>query len=146
MSLPSDGPGGDLVHATCVAVDGRGLLILGSSGSGKSSLAIQMIALGAELVGDDLIRLTPTAGRPVAQVANPDIAAIEARGIGLLPVLLRDSVPLWAVLDLNHSESDRYPSQDRKYLCMGHSLPLLFRVEGAQFAASLLLYLRGLSD
>ena len=61
-------------------------------------------------------------------------------------VLLRDSVPLWAVLDLNHSESDRYPSQDRKYLCMGHSLPFLFRVEGAQFAASLLLYLRGLSD
>ena len=42
-----------LLHASCVSINGNGVLICGSSGSGKSSLAINLIALGAELVADD---------------------------------------------------------------------------------------------
>ena len=46
---------GDLtVHGTTVARAGRAVLILGASGTGKSALALQMIALGARLVADDL--------------------------------------------------------------------------------------------
>ena len=40
-------------HATCVDIKGSGVLIVGSSGSGKSGLAIGLIALGASLVADD---------------------------------------------------------------------------------------------
>ena len=38
------------IHATTVAIDGRGVMIRGGSGQGKSALALQMIAMGAELV------------------------------------------------------------------------------------------------
>ena len=40
-------------HATCVDIKGSGVLIVGDSGSGKSGLAIGLIALGASLVADD---------------------------------------------------------------------------------------------
>ena len=35
-----------ILHATTVAHHGRALVILGASGAGKSSLALQLIALG----------------------------------------------------------------------------------------------------
>ena len=35
------------LHASAVALDGRGALILGASGSGKSGLALRLMALGA---------------------------------------------------------------------------------------------------
>ena len=38
-----------IVHATTVAVEGAGLMIRGPSGSGKSGLALGMLALGADL-------------------------------------------------------------------------------------------------
>ncbi len=40
-------------HASCVAYGGRGVLILGASGRGKSALALRLMALGAVLVADD---------------------------------------------------------------------------------------------
>ena len=39
-----------IVHASCIAHHGRGLLILGPSGAGKSTLALEMMAYGAVLV------------------------------------------------------------------------------------------------
>ena len=46
------------LHATCVAVEGRGVLITGPSGSGKSSLALALMAHGARLVADDRVTLS----------------------------------------------------------------------------------------
>lgn len=40
-----------LHQATCVAIGGRGVLIEGLPGSGKSSLALALIDRGAQLVG-----------------------------------------------------------------------------------------------
>ena len=63
---------GVTVHATSVCVDGSAALLIGPSGSGKSSLALQMIGFGAQLISDDQttmkltdggeIRLDPLAG------------------------------------------------------------------------------------
>ena len=55
-----------LLHASCVAVKGRALLITGPSGTGKSALALQMMALGADLVADDQTLLQPRAGKLIA--------------------------------------------------------------------------------
>ena len=43
----------ETVHATCVAIGGRGVLIAGRSGRGKSDLALRLIDRGAVLVSDD---------------------------------------------------------------------------------------------
>jgi len=47
----------EIRHATTVAVAGRGLMIEGPSGSGKSALALELMAFGAELVADDRTRV-----------------------------------------------------------------------------------------
>ena len=48
MAQRDIGPG--IVHASAVAVDTSGLLILGASGAGKSSLALEMRQAGGDLV------------------------------------------------------------------------------------------------
>ncbi|MDA3887407.1 MAG: serine kinase, partial [Allgaiera sp.] len=68
---PDSGPEGEsILHASCVALDGRGVLILGPSGAGKSGLALQLMALGARLVADDRTRLNPRAGRLIARAPS----------------------------------------------------------------------------
>ena len=42
-----------LFHATCVEIDGLGVLIEGPPGSGKSDLGLRLMQRGALLVGDD---------------------------------------------------------------------------------------------
>ncbi len=52
-----------------VALAGRGILILGASGSGKSALALALVAGGAALVADDRVATRPAragARRPAA--------------------------------------------------------------------------------
>ena len=41
------------IHATCVDVEGVGVLFLGAPGNGKSDLALRLIDGGARLVADD---------------------------------------------------------------------------------------------
>ena len=80
---------GLLLHATAVAVDGQGLLILGPSGSGKSQLAIEMLTLGADLISDDRVWLRAAEEGIVLQAADPLAGRIEARGLGLISCLAR---------------------------------------------------------
>lgn len=51
-----------VLHASAVAVDGRAIAFVGSSGGGKSTLAAAACAGGAELISDDVLRLDPGRG------------------------------------------------------------------------------------
>lgn len=98
-----------IVHATCVALGARGLLIRGAPGSGKSALALELIALGAELVADDQVALA-RAGDAVRARAPARLAGlIEARGIGILRLPFRADVALSLVLDMDAAEPGRLP-------------------------------------
>ena len=82
------------LHATCVAIGGRGVLITGPSGSGKSDLALRLIDRGAELVSDDGTIVEARNGRLIAR-AGPNIAGrMEARGIGILTLPHRAEIAL----------------------------------------------------
>lgn len=70
-------------QATCVAVDGRGILIDGPPGSGKSSLALALIDRGAALVGDDGVLLERRGGRLWALPAPAIAGLLEIRNVGL---------------------------------------------------------------
>jgi len=72
------------LHASCVALQDKGLLILGPSGSGKSALALQLMALGAVLVADDYTDLVRCDDRVIARCPAALRGLIEARGIGIL--------------------------------------------------------------
>ncbi len=98
-----------LNHATVVALDGDGLLIVGPAGSGKSGLALQMLALGAELVADDQVMLSDT-GNGIQATPPAELAgSIEARFLGILQCSFRPAVEVSTVVDLSAKEVDRLP-------------------------------------
>ena len=100
----------ETVHASAVALDDSGLLIIGPAGSGKSSLAIEMIAMGAELIGDDMVALSAKGGEIFAAAAPGARGQIEARNVGILTCPLRDgAVKVDLVVDLGDEETDRLP-------------------------------------
>lgn len=131
---------GLLLHASAVAFDNRGVLILGPSGSGKSALALQLMAVGCTLVSDDGVLLI--AGETGLLARAPDTIAgrIEARGIGLLTAA---SAPAHIVLvaDMGETETHRLPPL-RTLTVAGYNLPLVHRVESAHFPAAILQYLK----
>ena len=70
-------------QATCVAIGGRGLLIEGPPGSGKSSLALTLLDRGAALVGDDGVLLEVRDGC-VWALPPPSIEGLlEIRNVGI---------------------------------------------------------------
>jgi HPr kinase/phosphorylase len=130
------------LHASCVAVGGRGLLILGPSGSGKSALALQLMAFGADLVADDRTQISLCDGQLRASCPAALCGLIEARGIGILRAPFVTSVPLVLAVDLGQSEGQRLPLR-HKIVVLGQDIELVFAIEGNHFPAALLCYLKG---
>jgi HPr kinase/phosphorylase len=130
------------LHATCVSLDGRGLLILGPSGVGKSGLALALISRGAALVSDDRTRLTVVGDQLVANCPNPDLQGmIEAYGVGILSAPAVDRTDVRLVVDLGRVETDRLPPR-RKVTILGIPLDLVLQVQNVHFPDALMLYLR----
>lgn len=133
------------VHASCVAIAPRsGLLILGASGSGKSSLALMMMSLGAHLVADDrtvLTRATPK-GDLMASAPTAIQNMIEARGVGLLAADAMGQCLIRAAVDLDEIEEERLPPARIRRL-LGCEIPIYHRSEGPHFAAALIQLLKG---
>lgn len=131
-------------HGTTVSVNDNGLLIEGPSGSGKSALALALMAFGAKLVADDRTRLSLRPGHTgLWAEAPPGLpAAIEARGLGLLPARLDGPVRLRAILRLDILEPARLP-EARSCVRLGQKVALLYRVEAAHFPFGLLQFLKG---
>lgn len=123
----------EALHGSCVALEGRGLLLLGPPGAGKSALALELIALGARLVADDRVALRREGGRLFA-AAPPALAGlIEARGLGLLRLPALAEAALALVVDLS-LRSERLPPR-RRLTLRGVALPLLAAPAAARAAA-----------
>ncbi len=129
------------VHASAVSLGPRAVLILGPSGSGKSGLALTLMAFGAQLVADDRVVLSLQDGLPWMSAPRTIEGLIEARGVGLLQA---DAVPgawLSLVVDLARIETQRLPPL-REIQVGDHAIPLLHKMESAHFAPSILQYLK----
>lgn len=133
---------GEILHATCIAVEGRGLLILGPSGAGKSSLALRLSSFGAALVSDDLTRVAVVGDELLATCPNADLQGlIEVRGVGLLRALSVPSAVIRLVVDLGQPETDRLPPR-REVTIQGVQLPLVLHPQNDHLPDALMLYLR----
>lgn len=89
------------VHATTIAIDGRGVLLRGRPGSGKSDLALRLIEDGAELVADDQTALSAEGGQVIASAPAALSGLLEVRGVGIVTLPYRESVALSLLADLD---------------------------------------------
>ncbi len=129
------------IHASCVAYEGRAVLIVGSSGRGKSSLALQLLALGAKLVADDRTVLCVENHEVYASAPDATKGLIEARGVGILKAEYTGPTPVALVVDLEQDETDRLPKPCTTEL-MGHAIPIWKNVPAPHFPAAILQYLK----
>lgn len=113
----------EMVHATTVAKDGRGVVITGRSGSGKSDLALRLIDRGFVLVSDDQTIIGKSSGGLIAWAPETIRGKIEVRGVGILNMAFADSaaVSLWVELA---NEIKRLPG-DEKHMILGVEVPAL---------------------
>jgi len=130
-----------ILHGSCVAVEGRGLLILGPSGAGKSSLALRLLSLGAGLVADDRASLAIEKGRLIARCPAPISGLIEARGLGLLRCPAVDHAEVTLVADLGQTETERLPPP-RHVTILGCRVSLALHPQNDHLPDALMLYLR----
>jgi hypothetical protein len=117
--------GEEPLHATVVRLDGRAIGFLGDSGAGKSTLAAFLLAEGAELVTDDMLRIAYDGSGAMAYRGPPRLKLFDeqawllpaaARGAAFNPVSgkrlvevaspLDDRLPLAALFWLDEAPVD----------------------------------------
>ena len=111
------------IHATCIAIDGVGVLLRGPSGAGKSDLALRLIDVGGRLVADDRADLRLVEGSVVAAPPPALAGLIEARGLGILRIGALSEAAIARVVDLSSAELvERLPARETVEI-LGVELP-----------------------
>ena len=114
-----------IMHATCVDINGSGVLIVGRSGSGKSSLAINLIALGSTLVADDQCEIVKKNNKLSVFKPTSLPTSIEIRGVGLVSVPMAVETSLDWVVNMDEAETQRMPDLQFTEID-GYRIPTIF--------------------
>ena len=115
------------MHSSSVELDGKGILIKGDSGSGKSSLALKLIMLGARLIADDQTTVFVEKKRVLLRAPNSLPSGLEIRGVGIVNAPLCKKAELKLVVDLSIVENNRLPDLfDKNINILGYSFPFYF--------------------
>jgi len=121
------------LHATAVIHGESGVLILGPSGSGKSALALALMARASEkdafaaLIGDDRIYVRKADGRLVASGAANMAGIIERRTAGLIEVRHEPTAIVRLAVELSERgcQWPRMPDDHDGVIVAGVRLPRL---------------------
>ena len=106
MSATTPAPDTRAIHATALVFGETGILIRGPSGSGKSGLALALVAVAqdrncfAGLVGDDRVIVEARSGRLTARCAANIEELIERRGVGIVRSIGPKGAMIRLVVDL----------------------------------------------
>ena len=125
------------LHATCVAIDGRGVVLTGESGAGKSALGLQLIDGGAMLVSDDVTVLCREGPRLIARAPDRGAGLIEARGNGIMRLAFVDQAPIAYFVEVGAHPDERLPEPAYRTE-LGVSVPLLRADPGNPASAALI--------
>lgn len=126
-----------LIHGTCLAIGGEGVLLVGKPGAGKSDLALRLIdqpGLGlaqrlrpALLVADDQVVIRRQAGALVASAPAALKGKLEIRGLGIAELAVEAEARLrLAVRMTPAAEIERLPDLTTARMdILGIALPLI---------------------
>jgi serine kinase of HPr protein (carbohydrate metabolism regulator) len=114
----------ETLHTSCVAKDGRAILISGRSGAGKSDLALRLIGRGATLVSDDYTLVRRVRGQLLATAPETIAGKLEVRGIGIVELEHARDVPVCLYVDLD-KEVERLPEDPAPVMIAGVKVPVV---------------------
>ena len=115
------------LHATAVSLGGKAILLIGTSGSGKSDLALRLIEHGAKLIGDDYVEVIRRGKQLHVKALKPMQGHIEVRGVGIVklsPIRRVTAAPLRGVFELVASDRIERLPEPATYAILGLEVPL----------------------
>ena len=117
---------GDCLHGGLISIYGKGVLIRGDSGMGKSEIALELIKRGHLLVADDRVDCFRIHNKIVGKAPDLLRGMLELRGIGIInvqrmfgitSVIPKAEVSLEICLEKfqAHADYDRVGIEEKKY-------------------------------
>src|SRR4051812_2076502 len=97
------------IHASCAAREGKGVLLIGPAGSGKSDLLLRLLDYGFALVADDRVEIDAGRAAPPKALAG----LLEVRGLGIFRLPFTAPVPLALAVELGRGERLPRPTRDQ---------------------------------
>ena len=116
------------IHANCLKIGNKGIILAGASGSGKSVLTLSLLERShwaqkdSILVSDDYTDLTSKNGKLYGQCPATLRGGIEIRGAGLYQMPFLSEVAVDFIVELGN-DYERFPS-GKKLTYFGISVPL----------------------
>ena len=126
-----------LIHGSCIAIGGEGVLLLGPPGAGKSDLTLRLLdqpgcglsgcSRAARLVADDQVAIRHAGGVLTASAPAALAGKLEVRGLGIVRLPATAEVPLVLAVRLTPTaEIERLPELETSRMdILGLSLPLV---------------------
>ena len=129
------------IHGTAIVLGDRGILVLGRSGAGKTTLALTLLdhfashGLFSRLVADDRLFVALHAGRLVCRTPDSIAGLVEVPGIGPRPIPSMGAAVVDLCVRLVPQEAVERFQEDLAETIAGCSVPLLHLPERNAVAA-----------
>lgn len=110
---------GQAIHATCIVIGTKAILLRGPSGVGKTSLAIELVqraqhlGIFAAFISDDRVFLSEANGSLIAAAPTTIQGLAELRGYGIITVPKLKKAPVALLLDFEpRADIERMPDSN----------------------------------
>lgn len=122
-------------HGVLVNIDGNGIFIIGDAGIGKSSLALELLYQGHQLIADDYVEFSKPSNKIIGHCPTLLENILHTRELGLLSISNIFGQHAWTLshsLDyvvslkappINHEV--QFSPEKRSYSILGQQFPLL---------------------
>jgi len=103
-----------VVQGTSLEINGKGVLIQGKSGIGKTTLALKLIDKGGKLISDDITNISLQNNDMLCEVQPKLYGKIELRGLGILQGMsVCPKAKLACIIKLLDKKTNRLPLQQK---------------------------------
>ncbi len=114
------------IHASCVSLQRKGVLLLGDSKAGKSDMILRLIELcQAKLVADDRVDISLQNNQIKASCPQNLAGLLEVRGVGIVKYPYQKQTTIKLVVQLTAEPLERMP--EKQFYTLGKiQIPLLY--------------------